>query len=434
MPKQVATALNDKFVRNIGPGRYADGGGLYLIVKESGARSWLLRYRGEGGRVRDMGLGRAPGRKADPAAVGLAEARARATEAQRLIKEGLDPLAERERLAQAVAAEAAIKAEDRTFGRVADDLLAVVEKKSRSAKHVAGWRLSLETHCKAIRSKPVDQVTRADVLGVLRPLAEDRAETCSRVRGRIERVLDAAKAKGWRSGENPAQWRGNLEHDLPGRPKLSRGHHAALPFAEVPAFVAELRERDAMAALALEFQILTAARTGEVIGARWDEMDLAAKVWTVPAARMKAGREHRVPLSARAVAILEKAAESRAGEFVFPGPAKGVAKDRPLSNNAFRALLIRALGVERPPITPHGFRSSFRDWAGEASTFPRELAEAALAHVVGDAVERAYRRGDALEKRRKLMEAWAAFVAHGAVAGAGNVRSLSSARARKAVA
>ncbi len=424
MPKQVTTALSDKFVRNIGPGRYADGGGLYLIVKETGARSWLLRYRGDGGRVRDMGLGRAPGRKADPAAVGLSEARARAVDAQRLIKDGMDPLAERERLAEAAAAVAAVKAEDRTFGRVADDLLAVIEKKSRSAKHIAGWRLSFETHCKAIRAKPVDQVTREDVLAVLRPLAEDRAETCARVRGRIERALDAAKAKGWRSGENPAHWRGNLEHDLPGRPKLSRGHHAALPFAEVPAFVTDLREREAMAALGLEFLILTATRTSEVLGARWSEINLADKVWTIPANRMKAGREHRVPISPRAVEVLEKAAQGRVGEFVFPGPAKGKSKDRPLSTNAFRALLIRALGVERPPITPHGFRSSFRDWAGEASTFPRELAEAALAHVVGDAVERAYRRGDALEKRRKLMEAWAAFVTHGNTGKGGNVKPL----------
>jgi integrase len=188
--------------------------------------------------------------------------------------------------------------------------------------------------------------------------------------------------------------------------------------------VADLREREAMAALALEFQILTAARSGEVIGARWAEVDLAAKVWTVPANRMKAGREHRVPLSARAVTVLEKAAESRAGVFVFPGPVKGAAKDRPLSTNAFRALLIRALGVERPPITPHGFRSSFRDWAGEASTFPRELAEAALAHVVGDAVERAYRRGDALEKRRKLMDAWSSFVTHGAAVKGSNVKPM----------
>jgi integrase len=425
MPKQVTTALNDKFVRNIGPGRYADGGGLYLIVKETGARSWLLRYKGAGGKVRDMGLGRAPGRKADPAAVGLADARARATEAQRQIKAGLDPLAEREKLALAATAAAAIKAEDRSFGRVADDLLALVEKKSRNDKHVAGWRLTFKTHCAAIRAKPVNEITRDDVLEVLRPLAETRPETCSRVRGRIERALDAAKAKGWREGENPARWRGNLEHDLPGRAKLTRGHHAALAFADVPAFVADLQGREAMAALALEFLILTAGRAGEVIGALWDEIDLVDKVWTVPAARMKAGREHRVPLSPRAVEILNKAAESKTGAYVFPGPAKGNVKDRPLSTNAFRALLIRATGDDRPAFTPHGFRSSFRDWAGEVSTFPREVAEAALAHTVGDAVELAYRRGDALAKRAKLMNAWASYLAHGgAAAKSGNVRPM----------
>jgi len=181
-----------------------------------------------------------------------------------------------------------------------------------------------------------------------------------------------------------------------------------------------------MAALALEFLILTATRTAEVIGARWSEIDLGAKVWTIPAARMKAGREHRVPLSARAVEILDKALESRVGDHVFPGPATAKVKDRPLSTNAFRALLIRALGTDKPPITPHGFRSSFRDWCGEASTFPRELAEQALAHAVGDAVEQAYRRGDALEKRRLLMDAWAAYLAPGA-APKDNVRPLRGA-------
>jgi integrase len=296
---------------------------------------------------------------------------------------------------------------------MADDLIALVERESRNAKHVAGWKLTLTTHAAPIRAMKVNAIGTEDVLGVLRPLAEDRQETASRLRGRIERVLDAAKAKGYRQGENPARWRGHLEHFLAKRQKLARGHHAALPFAEVPAFVADLREREAMAALALEFLILTATRTAEVIGARWSEIDLGAKVWTIPAARMKAGREHRVPLSARAVQILEKALESRIGDHVFPGPAKAKVKDRPLSTNAFRALLIRALGTDKPPITPHGFRSSFRDWCGEASNFPRELAEQALAHAVGDAVEQAYRRGDALEKRRLLMDAWAGFLARG---------------------
>jgi integrase len=422
MPKQVTAALSDRFVRNAGAGRYADGGGLYLIVKETGARSWLLRYRGEGGRVRDMGLGRAPGRKADPAAVGLAEARLRAGDAQRLIKDGLDPLNERERLAQAAAAKAAVEAEDRSFGRVANDVFALVGKQSRNAKHIAGWKLSLETYCKAIRSKPVDQVTREDVLDVLRPLA-DRGETCARTRGRIERVLNAAKAKGWRTAENPAQWRGNLEHELPARPKLSRGHHRALPYISVPGFVGELRERDAIAALALEYLILCVSRTSEVRGARGGELDFAAKTWTIPGSRMKSGRPHRVALSGRALEIIAIATEGRnlaPDDLLFPGPRKkGSLEDRPLSTNAFRALLQR-MSVET---TAHGLRASFKTWAEEVSSFPREVIEMALAHSVGDAAERAYRRGDGLLKRAKLAEAWASYIQRGIERG-GNVTPI----------
>ncbi len=414
MPKKLVQALSDKFVRSAGPGRYADGAGLYLIVKDTGARSWLLRYRGDGGRVRDMGLGRAPGRQKDPAAIPLSDARQKATDEQAVIQSGRDPLTERDRHAAEAAARATLQAEDRTFGRVADDVLAIIEKESRNAKHVAGWRLSLETHCLILRALRVDQVTREDVLQVLRPIWVDRPETGGRVRGRIERVLNAAKARGWRSGENVATWRGNLEHDLMTRPKLSRGHHAAMPFTQLPEFATDLTTRDGMAAIALHFLIMTAARTSEVIGARWSEFDLDAQIWTVPAERMKAGRIHRVPLSPAAISSLERAGEgtNRApGDLTFPGPKKkGSIDPRALSTNAFRALLIRA---KRGDVTPHGFRSSFRDWAGEVSAFPRELAEEALAHNVGDATERAYRRGDALEKRRSLMNAWANFVSHG---------------------
>ena len=219
------------------------------------------------------------------------------------------------------------------------------------------------------------------------------------MRGRIERVLDAARAKGLRSAENPARWRGHLANLLPKRHKLTRGHHAAMPFAEVPKFLAALRTVDGVSARALEFTILTAARSGEVLGARWPEIDLEAKVWTVPAARMKAAREHRVPLSPRAVAIIAAMAETRVSDYVFPGARR----DRPLSVMAM-AMLLRQ---HAPGVTVHGFRSAFRDWCGERTHFPRELAEAALAHVVGDATERAYRRGDALDKRRELMDAWA---------------------------
>jgi len=241
------------------------------------------------------------------------------------------------------------------------------------------------------------------VLGVLAPIWQTKQETASRVRGRIERVLDAAKAKGLRSGENPARWRGHLDHLLSKRRKLARGHHPAMPYPDVPAFMAALGERDAVAALALRFTILTAARSGEVLGARWSEIDRTTKTWVVPAERMKAGREHRVPLTDRACEILDALQAVRSGDYVFPGQPQG----RPLSSMAME-MLLRRMKVESA--TVHGFRSSFRDWAGEATAFPREIAESALAHTVGDATERAYRRGDALEKRRLLMDAWARFV------------------------
>ncbi len=373
------------------PGRHADGEGLYLVIDANGAKRWVFLFRWQG-RLREMGLG-------GLSKVSLAMARKAATEARESLGLGISPI-EARRASRAVP----------TFGDMADGVISLVEKESRNAKHVAGWKLSLTTHAAPLRDRLVNEIETEDVLAVLKPLAA-RAETASRVRGRIERVLDAAKAKGFRTGENPARWRGHLNHLLPKRQKLARGHHAAMPYADVPAFVADVATRDAMAALALEFLILTAARSNEVLGARWSEFDLEGKVWTVPAERMKAGREHRVPLSARAVEIVNAAAERRVGAYVFPGPTKRNDADRALSSNSLRALLIRMNAGEN---TPHGFRSSFRDWAGEASTFPREVAEAALAHTVGDQTERAYRRGDALEKRRKLMDAWAAFVGHGA--------------------
>jgi integrase len=253
-----------------------------------------------------------------------------------------------------------------------------------------------------LRAKPVDTIGTDDVLAILKPIWTTKAETASRVRGRIEKVLDAAKAKGFREGENPARWRGHLDHLLPKPSKLARGHHAAMPYEIVAAFVGDLREREATAALALEFCILTAARSGEVLGARWPEFDLDKKIWTVPANRMKAGREHRVPLSARAVSILKQLEKIKTGEFVFPGQAR----NRPLSNMAME-MVLRRMKIENA--TVHGFRSSFRDWAGNVSSFPREVTETALAHVIGDKAEQAYRRSDALDKRRKLMEAWAAY-------------------------
>jgi integrase len=355
------------------PGRYGDGAGLYLVIDPGGSRRWIMIFR-QGGRQREMGLGSAN-------VVTLAEARRHLDETHRLIAEGRDPIAEKRK-----PNPSAIKVI--TFGAFADTLVPELAKGFRNAKHAAQWTSTLNTYAASLRGKPVAEITTDDVLSVLSPIWTAKSETASRVRGRIERVLDAAKAKGLRDGENPARWRGHLDNLLPKRRKLTRGHHAALPFSEVPTFIADLRKRTAVAALALEFTILTAARVGESLGCRWDEIDRKSRVWTVPAERMKAGREHRVPLSPRALEILDVAEPLRRGGYVFPT----FRSDKMMSDMALSALLKR-MGVRA---TTHGFRSSFRDWAGEATTFPREVAEAALAHAVGDETERAYRRGDAL--------------------------------------
>jgi integrase len=286
----------------------------------------------------------------------------------------------------------------RTFGECTAELIASKRREWRSEIHAAQWRSTLDAYCGPILDKPVDAIDTQAVLGVLQPIWGRIPETASRVRGRIEAVLDYGKANGLRSGENPAAWRGHLALILPKRQKLSRGHHAAMNYAEVPAFIAGLRERETIHALALEFLILTAGRVGEVLGARWSEIDIALQIWVIPASRMKAELGHRIPLCTRAVAIVKRMAELRSGDFVFPGQRRG----RPLSNPSLARLC-------RAGVTVHGFRSAFRDWAGEETSFPREIAEQALAHATGGAVEQAYRRGDALEKRRALMEAWANY-------------------------
>jgi integrase len=293
-----------------------------------------------------------------------------------------------------------------------------MEEQWRNQKHRDQWRMTLTDYCGLIRAKKVSEIGVDDVLKVLKPIWTTKSETASRLRGRIERVLGYAKAKGWRQGENPATWRGNLANILPVRQKLTRGHHAAMSYDAVPGFILQLRESEGIAARALEFLILNASRSWEVLGARWDEIDRAAKVWTIPKERMKAGREHRVPLSDAAVEILNRLDNQRFGEhpYVFPGQMKkGQKEGRPLSNMSM-AMLMRRLNFS--DLTVHGFRSAFRDWAGDRTTFPREIAEAALAHAVGDETERAYRRGDALAKRRKLMEAWEKYLT---TAKAGNV-------------
>ena len=383
--KRLGNRVTDKILET--PGRHADGGGLYLSVGPGEARRWVFLFRWRG-RLKEMGLGSFN-------AVTLAKARDKAAEARGQLAEGISPLEVKQ-------AHKAIP----TFGELADEFIQAKQTEWVNDKHKAQWTTTLETYAASLRPIRVDRIETAEVLAALKEVWTEKPETGARVRGRIERVLDAAKAKGFRSGENPARWRGHLDHLLPKRQKLTRGHHAALPFGEVADFVARLREREGMAALALEFVILTAGRSGEVRGATWGEIDLKAKVWTVPAERMKAQREHRVPLSARGLEILTELKPLATGGpdcLVFPGT-----NGKALSDAAFSALLMR-MGVERGSVTPHGFRSSFRDWAGESSTFPREVAEAALAHTVGNATELAYRRGDALEKRRKLMDAWARF-------------------------
>jgi len=326
-----------------------------------------------------------------PPASPLAEAREKAASARRKIAQGLNPIDERKRTGGVP-----------TFGEVADDVRGALSEGFRNEKHKAQWKSTLETYAAPLRGTPVDLIATDDVLTVLKPIWTTKAETASRVRGRIERILDAAKARGFRHGENPARWRGHLDHLLARPSKLARGHHAAMPYEDVAAFTAKLRKREATSALALELCILTAARTGEILGMRWLEIDLDKRIWTVPANRMKAGREHRIPLSPRAVAILRRLERMKAGEFVFPGRAR----NKPLSNMAME-MVLRRMKVE--DATVHGFRSSFRDWAGNVSNFPREVTETALAHVIGDKAEQAYRRSDALEKRRKLMDAWAAY-------------------------
>jgi integrase len=383
------------------PGLHADGDSLYLRVDGAGAKRWVLLFRWpdpETGKLKrmEMGLGRLKD-------VGLADAREKASEARRLIGDGINPI-------EARAASAALRAKPaQTFGMVAERHINTHATTFRNTKHIDQWRMTLSVqrdddgtlldtgYCLAIRNKPVDQVETEQVLGVLKPLWQEKPETGSRVRGRIERVIDAAKAEGLRSGENPARWRGHLDKLLPKRPTLTRGHHAAMPYAAVPEFVGKLREAEGVGALALEFLILTTSRTGEVIGAKAHEFDLAKTIWVVPPERMKSGREHRVPLCARAVEIVTQLREVATSEWVF------AAARRPISNMTMTKALGTAGGEN---FTVHGFRSSFRDWVGEETNFADTLAEAALAHVIGDKTERAYRRGDALEKRRGLMEAW----------------------------
>jgi integrase len=381
------------------PGMYADGGGLYLRVTPKGTRNWVLRFM-IARRPRSMGLG--------PLALyGLQEARAKALDARRKRHEGIDPIEARraERARQRLDAAKAI-----TFKQCAETHIAAHRAGWHNDKHAAQWSATLATYAyPIIGALPVQAVDTGLVLKVLESIWMAKPETASRVRGRVESILDFAKVRGYREGENPARWRGHLDKLLPARSKVRRvEHHAAMRYAKLPPFLVSLREQEGIAARALEFLILTAARTGEVIGARWNDIDLLDKTWTVPAARMKAHREHRVPLSARALTILQDMQELNGNDapkaFVFPGAKPG----KPLSNMAF-LMLLRRLG--RNDLTAHGFRATFKTWASERTSVQNEIVEASLAHVIGGKVEQAYRRGDLFEKRRRLMQQWATFCA-----------------------
>jgi len=375
------------------PGYHSDGGGLYLQVSPTGTKSWILRFK-LNGRAREMGLGSLD-------KVSLAKAREEAGKCWNQLVDGIDPIDAR----KAKKAEDALKAaKAMTFEACATAYINAHKLGWKNAKHVSQWENTIATYAKPVfGTLPVQAVDTALVVRVLEPMWSKTPETASRLRGRIESILDWATVRGLRRGENPARWRGHLEALLPARSKVRKvEHHAALPYGEMGGFVQEVRGEAGIAARALEFLILTAARTGEVIGARWEEFDLDAKVWTVPAERMKGKREHRVPLSPAVIKILTTMRAETDGGFVFPGRKA----DTHLSNMAMLALLKR---MKRDDLTSHGFRSTFRDWAAETTNYAREVAEAALAHAVGDKVEAAYRRGDLFEKRRRLMNDWAKY-------------------------
>jgi integrase len=409
MPRMLNRLTAMKVAKAKRPGLLSDGGGLYLRIAPGGSKQFIFRYA-VNGRLRDMGIG--PTHTVD-----LAMAREKALEARRLRLEGIDPIAHRR---ARVAALQAADAKAMTFRQCAEGFIRDNEKEWRSARHRQQWTSTLAKYVyPELGELPVAAIDTPLVLRVVKPLWADKTVTAARVRGRIEAILGWATVHHYRSGDNPARWQGLLEHALPAQAKIAKTeHHAALPYTEVAPFMAKLQQDTSAAAKCLQFIVLTAARLVEATGATWAEIDFEARTWTVPATRMKGGREHRVPLSDAAMAVLEAMRAVRMSNFVFPGLLDG----RPVGMRTVQDLV--KIGGE---ITVHGLRSSFRDWAAERTSFPREVCEMALAHAIPDAVEAAYRRGDLFEKRRKLMNAWAAYCAKVEM-DAGKVVALARAR------
>ena len=395
MPRTIGRLTTLRVEREKQPGMHADGGGLYLRVTPDGTKNWVFRFM-LNGRPRWMGMGPLH-------TVSLAEARKRAAEHRLRRHDGIDPIEARraERLQRRLDDARTV-----TFRECAEAYIKAHSAGWRNAKHGGQWAATLATYVYPVMGDlSVQAINTAIVLKVLEPIWREKPETAGRVRGRIEAVLDWATARECRQGENPARWRGHLDKLLPARSKVRKvEHHAALPYAALPGFLTDLREQEGVAARALEFTILTAARTSETLGARWSEFDLLDKIWTVPGARMKAGKAHRVPLSARALAILEEMQTYRSADdgFLFPGLRAG----KPLSNMAF-LMLLRRMG--RNDLTVHGFRSTFRDWCAERTNFPAEVAEMALAHTISDKTITAYNRSDLFDRRRRLMQERAGF-------------------------
>ena len=376
-------------------GVYPDGAGLYLNVTIGGSKSWLYRYM-LNGKAHWLGLGSYPD-------VTLAEAREKAAECRKMVRQGTDPLAEKRQQTSVIRASLA---KSILFAKAAEQFIDAHKSGWKNVKHADQWRNTLETYANPIIGKV--EVSMIDTGHIMRILEKDnfwneKTETASRVRGRIESVLDWATVRKYRSGDNPARWKGHLDKLLPARTKVKKiEHHAALPWQDMGAFMTDLRDQAGVAARAVEFAILTATRSGEVRGATWAEIDPDSGVWIIPPERMKAKKEHRVPLSGKALDLLKKQKAEYPGDLVFPG----MKEKKPLSDMSLTAVLRR---MERNEITVHGFRSSFRDWAAESTGYPNEMVEMALAHTIGNKVEAAYRRGDLFEKRRHMMQTWSDF-------------------------